>query len=268
MSSRATIDERLAAGLAAAGLEGFEVLVVLGSGLGAFGERLSGARSVPFAEVDGMPPSRVPGHAGRFVLGALDGVRVLVQQGRVHLYEGRSPHAVTATVRAAGRLGARALVLTNAAGGIDPAWPVPCLMRVTDHLSLQGVAPLSSGEEGRGSPYDPALGELMDGAAAAAGVALRAGVYAATLGPAYETPAEIRMLRRLGAAAVGMSTVAEASAGWTAGMRVAALSCIANAAAGVAQGPLRHEDVVAAGAAVAGELAAVLAGAVPRIGRT
>jgi len=259
------LEERLAAGMKAAGLEDFEVAVVLGSGLGAFAEALEGGRSVGFEEIDGMPQSTVPGHAGRFVLGELDGARVLVQQGRVHLYEGRPPAEVTASVRACARLGCRSLLLTNAAGCLDADWTVPGLMRITDHLNLQGRAPLRRGEQGRGCPYDPELAEALDAAASEVGVELHAGVYAALLGPAYETPAEIRMLAGLGARAGGMSTAAEASAAWAVGLRVGAISCLSNHAAGVSLTPLSHEEVVAAGAQIAGDLVRLLRAAVRRV---
>ena len=255
MTPSTRIEEKIAGSLRAAGCEGAEFAIVLGSGLGAVCERLEGARSLPFSEVEAMPGSTVPGHAGRFLLGHLAGRRILVQEGRVHLYEGRHPREVTASVRAFAELGIENLLLTNAAGCLEPEWPVPSLMRIDDHQNLQGRAPLRRGEQGRGSPYDPSLGAALDAAAKDAGVTLRHGVYAAMLGPAYETPAEIRMLAGLGAQAVGMSTVAEASAGWALGLRVGALSCLSNHAAGIHPGGLRHAEVVAAGDQVAEELA-------------
>lgn len=265
MSTAAPIDERLAAGLAARGLEGYELALVLGSGLGAFVELLDGAIEVPFTDVDGMLVTGVPGHRGRFVLGGLDGVRVLVQQGRVHRYEGWSPLEVTTSVRAFRRAGCRGLVLTNAAGSLVRGWPVPCLMRITDHLNLQPGAALRLAEQGRGSPYDGALGEALDAAAEQVGIELRSGVYAGLLGPAYESAGEVRLLGELGAQAVGMSTVAEASAAHAVGMRVTAVSCIANAAAGLSEKPLSHADVLSAGESMAQDFNRLLAAAVPRI---
>jgi len=261
----AALDERLAQALAAHGLEGFELAYVLGSGLGAFAEGLEDALEVPFGEVDGMPTSSVPGHAGRFVLGTLAGVRVLAQQGRVHLYEGCNPDQVTASVRAFARLGCRALLLTNAAGGLDPDWSLPCLMRITDHVNLQGSAPLKYSERGHGTPYHPAMGEALVEAAAAADVELKSGVYLGLSGPAYETPAEIGYFARCGIQAVGMSTVAEAAAAHAVGMRVAGLSCITNPGAGLAAGPLSHDEVVEAGAAIASLAGRLLAEAGPRL---
>ncbi len=261
----AAIDERLAEGLARHGLEGFDVAYVLGSGLGAFAEGLEDSIEIPFEDVDGMPTSSVPGHAGRFVLGTMGGVRVLVQQGRVHLYEGRHPAEVTASVRAFARLGCRALLLTNAAGGLDPDWPLPCLMRITDHVNLQGSAPLKHSERGHGSPYHPAMGEALVEAAAAADVELKSGVYLGLSGPAYETPAEIRYFARCGIQAVGMSTVAEAAAAHAVGMRVAGLSCITNPGAGLSAGLLSHDEVVEAGAAIASVAGRLLAEAGPRL---
>ena len=261
----AALDGRLAQALAAHGLEGFELAYVLGSGLGAFAEGLEDALEVPFGEVDGMPTSSVPGHAGRFVLGTLAGVRVLVQQGRVHLYEGCNPDQVTASVRAFARLGCRALLLTNAAGGLDPDWSLPCLMRITDHVNLQGSAPLKYSERGHGTPYHPAMGEALVEAAAAADVELKSGVYLGLSGPAYETPAEIGYFARCGIQAVGMSTVAEAAAAHAVGLRVAGLSCITNPGAGLAAGPLSHDEVVEAGAAIASLAGRLLAEAGPRL---
>ena len=266
MATTRTLEARLAAGMAGAGLAEFEVMVVLGSGLGAFAESLGGAHAVPFEEVDGMPRSGVPGHAGRFVLGDLAGTRVLAQQGRVHFYEGRHPDEVTASVRAAAALGARTLLLTNAAGCLEAEWAVPGLMRIEDHLNLQGRAPLRRAEQGRGAPYDVEVGAAIDAAAMAIDVPLWRGVYAAMLGPTYETPAEIRMLAKLGAQAVGMSTVAEASAGWATGMRVGAVSCLSNYAAGISTTPLNHEVVVEAGAQVAGDLVQLLTTTIAGLG--
>jgi purine-nucleoside phosphorylase len=252
---------RIAEGLAARGLRGADVALVLGSGLGGFAERLAGARAVPFAELPGMPQSGVPGHAGRFVEGELGGARVLVQAGRAHLYEGYTGEEVTRGVRAMAALGVRALVLTNAAGGLRRAWPPGTLMRVEDHLNLTGTVPPAS-RASAGSPYDAEAGAALARAAERAGVGLESGVYAGLAGPAYETPAEVRMLAWMGADAVGMSTVLEALAAAAAGLRVAALACITNHAAGLGSAPLAHADVLAAGRAAAERIERLLAQAI------
>jgi purine-nucleoside phosphorylase len=215
--------ERLVAALRARGFEGARIAIVLGSGLGGFVERVERSMSVGYAELEGMPRSRVPGHAGRMVVGEIAGVRVIVQSGRVHLYEGWTEHEVTRAVRAFAALGCGAVILTNAAGGLRRQWRPGVLMRVRDHINLQGRTPLAREEAGGGRVYDEALGAALERGAVDAGVALESGVYAGLLGPSYETPAEIRMLGWMGADAVGMSTVAEALAGRAAGGRVAAV---------------------------------------------
>ncbi|MCY2959202.1 MAG: purine-nucleoside phosphorylase [Planctomycetota bacterium] len=267
MSTTAVQDsvERLTSSLRAHGVEGARVALVLGSGLGDFVDRVRGARAIPYASIDGMPQSSVPGHAGKLVVGDVGGVRVVVQQGRVHLYEGWSAHEVTRAVRAFGRLGVHALVLTNAAGGMKRAWPPPTLMRITDHVNLQGRTPLLPGEAGSGNPYDAELGAALDEAARASKVPLERGVYVGVLGPSYETPAEIRYLTAFGADAVGMSTVCEAQAGRAAGMRVAAISCITNLAAGLSPGPLNHAEVVEVGKQASQRFCDLLEAAVPRL---
>jgi purine-nucleoside phosphorylase len=257
---------RLAARMRAQGLGGCDVAVVLGSGLGAFADRLTDAVAVGFDELADMPRSSVSGHAGRFVAGVLaDPVeprlreRVLVQQGRVHLYEGRAPWEVARSIRAMAQLGAPALVLTNAAGGVRRGWPAGTLMRIEDSLNLQWSTALFPGEAGWASPWSASAGAELERGAARAGVGLERGVYAAMLGPAYETPAEIRMLAGLGVDAVGMSTVLEASAGHACGLAVAGISCITNAAAGLDGERLSHAEVLAAGRAVAESFARLLA---------
>jgi purine-nucleoside phosphorylase len=256
-------EAQLAASIEAAGIGGFDALLVLGSGLGAFGDNLEDARAVGFDKLAGMPRSAVPGHAGRFVRGKVGSAEVLIQQGRVHLYEGWSAEEATRSVRAAALVGARVLLLTNAAGGLRTEWPVPSLMQLDDHLNLTGRTPLRPGEGGLGSPYCPRLAAALQEAAKATGVDLHTGTYAGLLGPTYETPAEIRHLDSIGADAVGMSTVCEALAGHAAGMSVAAISCITNPAAGIATGPLNHEEVVEAGAAIAADFERLLRHAVP-----
>ena len=257
----------LAASLRGLGAEGARCALVLGSGLGAFAERLENARATPFAEIEGLPGSRVKGHAGRLVVGDLDGVRVVVQQGRVHLYEGWTVHEVTRSVRAFAALGIPGLVLTNAAGGLRPDWAPGTLARITDHVNMQGRTPLAAGQAGLGNPYDAALGEALERAAASADVALERGVYVGLPGPSYETPAEVRMLRDIGGDMVGMSTVAEAVAARAAGARVAAISLVTNPGAGLSAGPLSHDEVVAAGKKAAGRFTRLLEAAVPLLAR-
>ncbi len=257
--------EALAEALSQHGVAGARVALVLGSGLGGFAERLENARVIESTAVDGMPRSHVPGHAGRLVVGEIGGERVLVQQGRVHLYEGRSVHEVTRFVRAIATVGCKIVVLTNAAGGLHREWPVGSLMRVTDHINLQGETPLSSSERGSAMPYDVELGAALVHGAKDAGVPLYEGVYAGLRGPSYETPAEIHEIRRMGASAVGMSTVAEALAAHASGMRVAAVSCISNHAAGISAHPLSHAEVLEAGRHAAQRFGDVLASSIPHL---
>jgi purine-nucleoside phosphorylase len=234
----------LASELAARGACGARLAIVLGSGLGRVAERLRARTVIPSRELPHLPRPRVSGHAGEIVLGELAGLALLVQCGRVHLYEGRSPFEVTRAVRAFASLGVRALLLTNAAGGLQPDTSPGTFLRLVDHLNLQGRSPLFPGEEARASPYDAALGEGLERAARELSIPMERGVYAGVLGPAYETPSEVRALGLLGAHAVGMSTVAEASAARAAGMRVVALACIANPAAGLSSAALAHDDVL------------------------
>lgn len=260
-----TADEsvrQLADALRSHGVEGVRLAFVLGSGLGAFAERIERARTIEFTAIDGMPHSRVAGHAGRLVVGEIRGVRVVVQQGRVHLYEGRTVHEVTRAVRAFVALGCKGIVLTNAAGGLRRDWPSGSLMRITDHLNLQGVTPLRAHERGSASPYDVEFGAALSLAAREAKVELFEGVYAGLLGPSYETPAEIRALEWIGASAVGMSTVTEALAARAAGARVAGIACITNHAAGISDGPIAHEDVIESGRQMADRFGALLESAV------
>ena len=256
----------LGAALEGAGLPSPRVALVLGSGLGAFADALEGAVTIPFEALPSMPSSTVPGHAGRFVLGVVGGVSVLCQQGRVHLYEGHSAEVVTRAMRSLPVLGVHSVLLTNAAGGLAPGWPVPCLMRIRDHLNMQGAVPPMEGRGRQARVYDEAIGRALAAAAVDQGVDLREGVYAGLAGPTYETAAEIQMLDRVGAQAVGMSTVLEANAAAGAGLRVGAVSCITNPAAGIAVAPLNHEEVVEAGKQIAGDFARLLGAAIPAIG--
>ena len=250
--------------------------VVLGTGLGAFADRLEHRTVIPYAEMPGFPIARVAGHAGKLVVGDLPGpsgpVTVAALQGRVHAYEGWPAAEVAFGVRVLCSLGVKALLVTNAAGGVDPTLQPGDLVRITDHLNLTGQNPLTGPNDDALGPrfpdmsqaYDPRLGALLDEAAAEAGVALRQGVYAGVLGPSYETPAEIRMLRTLGASLVGMSTVHEVVAARHQGVPVAGLSLVTNLAAGLSGELLRHEDVQQAGQRAAVRLEGLLSAFLPR----
>jgi purine-nucleoside phosphorylase len=231
-----------------------EVLAVLGSGLGFLADALTDPVEIPMSDLEGLPAAGVAGHSGRFVCGILEGRRVLVQSGRFHLYEGHAPAVVVAPVRIAAALGVRTLVVTNAAGGVNPAFTPGTIMLIEDHLNLTGVNPLV-GPTRPGEPrfpdmsraWDPALRALARECAGELDLELARGTYAAVLGPSYETPAEVCMLAALGADAVGMSTVPEVIAARSAGLRVLGLSLITNAAAGVTDATLSHDEVLAAG---------------------
>ncbi len=257
--------EALAEELGRHGAEGCEIGFVLGSGLGAFAASLEEPLVIPAAELTDLPRSRVLGHAGRIVIGTVAGVRVIVQEGRVHLYEGWCAHDATRAVRSFARLGVKAIVLTNAAGSLHPEWPPGSFMRVIDHVNLQGRPALLSEEAGVAEIYDQGLGQALERAARSIGIELRRGVYAGLLGPAYETAAEVSMLRSLGADALGMSTVGEASVARAEGLRVAAISCLTNHAAGITQARLHHADVVAVARSASQDLARMLALAVPEL---
>jgi purine-nucleoside phosphorylase len=259
--------DRLASALRKHAVEDVEVAFVLGSGLGVFAERFEKARSIPYEEIDGMPRSAVPGHSGRLVVGELRGVRVVAQQGRVHLYEGWTVAAVTRCVRALAQTGLKRVVLTNAAGGLHAGWPPGTLMRITDHVNLQGETPLAYDEAAAGNPWDAAMGAALDKAAKSKRIRLERGVYAGLTGPAYETHAEIRLLGFLGADAVGMSTVAEALAAYASGLKVAGISCITNHAAGVSKSVPNHAEVIAVGQQAARSFSALLEAAAPALAR-
>jgi purine-nucleoside phosphorylase len=233
---------------------------VLGSGLGGVVAGFAIEAEVPFSEVEGMPASTVPGHLGRFVLVRPNGVPVLIAQGRSHLYEGLSAVAVTAQVRAMHSLGVRTLVLSNAAGAIHADFQPGELMVISDHLNLTGTSPLVGGPHfhDMGAVYSKHLRLRMQAAAAAAGIILREGVYAGLLGPQYETPAEVRMLRTLGADAVGMSTVLEAIQARALGMEVLGISTLTNWAAGLKDESLCHHDVMTVGGQVADTMTMLL----------
>jgi purine-nucleoside phosphorylase len=249
--------------------------VVLGSGLGTFAAQLARPAVIPYAEIPEFPVSRVPGHAGRLVLGDLPSpggpVTVAALQGRVHSYEGWRGEDVGFGARVVALLGARLLVVTNASGGVNPDFGPGDLVRITDHLNLSGTNPLTGQNDDRLGPrfpdmteaYDPALGAILEGTAARLGVPLRRGIYACMAGPSYETPAEVRMLRTLGADLVGMSTVSEVIAARHMGMKVVGVSLVANRAAGLAGKPLTHEEVAAVAAREGGRLSGLLAEFLP-----
>lgn len=255
----------IATALASIGAERADVAVVLGSGLGAFARRLRNAEEILAADVPGLPRSSVPGHAGVFVCGELGGARVLAQSGRVHLYEGHSAVDVSLAARAFGRLGIGSVLLTNAAGGLRPEWPPGTLMVIRDHLNLQGRTPLRSAEAAHGSPWSPNLVGTLLSVGLDLGQPVESGVYVGLLGPSYETPAEVRALRWMGADAVGMSTIAEALAAKAEGMSVAGVSCITNLAAGLGTEALDHAEVLAVGQATATRFADLLTAALPRL---
>ena len=228
--------------------------IVLGSGLGGLAAALEAPMAIPFSDLPGWPPASAPGHAGRLLLGHLAGVPVVLLQGRLHVYEGHDPGLVVQPVLLMGRLGAGTILLTNAAGGVNAAWPAGTLMAIADHLNLTGLNPLIGPNADLLGPrfpdltdaWSPRLRGLLHEAAAAEDVPLEEGVYAGLMGPNYETPAEVRMLRALGADAVGMSTVLEAIAVRWAGLELAGVSLVTNPGAGVTGVPLSHEEVLVA----------------------
>lgn len=251
-----------------------EVAVVLGSGLGGFAEELQDPVELPYGEIPGWPVSTAIGHAGTLVAGTLDGLPLWVLRGRAHLYEGHPAEKVVFGVRVLGRLGVRTLVLTNAAGGIDAAYGQGALVLISDHVNLQGASPLVGPNDDTLGPrfpdmtdaYDSELRRRARAAADRLGIELHEGVYAAWLGPAFETPAEIRFIRAIGAQLVGMSTVPEVLAARHLGIRCLALSCVTNTAAGLGAGAIDHEEVLAVGERVRGTFTALLRELLPALG--
>jgi purine-nucleoside phosphorylase len=233
------------------------VALILGSGLASFAERLKIVQTIPFLDVPGLPPASVAGHRGCVSLAEFGAQSVLVFEGRLHYYEGHPWRTVTLLVRIAAYLGARVLVLTNAAGGIRDDLDPGSLMAITDHIDWTQTCPWRVSRT-RPTPYSQALLQLLQTAASKTGIDLRAGVYAAVTGPCYETPAEIRALRQCGADALGMSTAREIEAGVQAGMECCAMSCITNRAAGLSSGPITHDEVLAAAQARGNALADLL----------
>jgi purine-nucleoside phosphorylase len=248
------------------------VALVLGSGLGALANQVEDAVAVPYQEIPGFSASTVVGHEGRLVAGRLEGRDVVVFQGRYHAYEGHEPSQLVLPVRTAAALGAGTLIVTCAAGGVNRQYGPGTLMLLSDHLNLMGrnplVGPVRDGEErfpDMTMPYDAELRSLAHDVGRHDGVDLVEGVYAAVLGPSYETPAEIRMIERLGADAVGMSTVPEVIAARAARMRVLGIALITNAAAGLSDELLDHQEVIAAGAAAAERFQRLVRGVVARL---
>ena len=254
--------------------EDVRVALVLGSGLGAFADELEGAEEIQYAEIPGFARPTVEGHAGRLVVGKVGGVTVAAMQGRFHFYEGYKLEEVTFPIRMLARLGASSLVLTNAAGGLNNSFEQGSLVLISDHLNLMGTNPLLGPNDARFGPRFPDMTEVYDREyqdaaiteAHEMGIELRRGIYAALSGPSYETPAEIRMLRLLGADAVGMSTVPEAIVARQMGLRVMGISCITNMAAGVLDKPINHEEVIETGERVRETFAGLLRRVIPKLG--
>jgi purine-nucleoside phosphorylase len=250
-----------------------DVAVVLGSGLGDFADTLQDAVHMPYADIPHWPVSTVAGHAGRLVLGRVGGRQVAALSGRVHAYEGHDQATVVFATRVMARLGVRRLILTNAAGGINTGFAQGALMVIDDHINLTGSNPLIGPNDDRlgtrfpdmSEVYSRRLRAVADASAEAVGVAVSHGVYVAVHGPSYETPAEIRAFRTLGADAVGMSTVPEAIAARHAGLEVLGISCITNMAAGVLPQPLVHDEVMATARRVRGSFIALLEAIIARI---
>ena len=247
--------------------------LVLGSGLGAFADDLTDAVRIPYAQIPSFPQSTAIGHAGQLVIGKSGSVPVAVMQGRVHLYEGYSAAEVAFPTRVLGRMGIRALILTNAAGGINAAYGQGALVILRDHINLQGQNPLTGANDQRfghrfpdmSYTYSRRFREIALDEAKKNSIAPYEGVYAALAGPSYETPAEIRFLRTIGADLVGMSTVPEAIAARHMGIELLAISCVTNMAAGILDQPLDHEEVLATGRRVMGQFIALLRAVLPRI---
>jgi purine-nucleoside phosphorylase len=250
-----------------------EIALVLGSGLGGFADEFSDAVKIPYAEIPHFPRSTAIGHAGNLVIGSVDSIPVAGMQGRVHLYEGYSVKDVSFPVRAFARMGVKAVILTNAAGGIKHEFTQGRLVVIKDHINLQGVNPLSGPNDERFGPrfpdmtvaYDRRFREITVGEANRLGIGMYEGVYAALAGPSYESPAEIRYLRAIGADLVGMSTVPEVIAARHSGIRVLGISCVTNAAAGILDQPLNHLEVLETAQRVKGQFIAVLKAVIPRM---
>ena len=251
-----------------------EVALVLGSGLGGFAGKIDVECQVPYSDIEDFPISTVSGHYGNYIFGTVKGVKVVCMQGRVHYYEGYDIQEVVMPIRLMGLMGAKVLFLTNASGGINSGFHAGDFMMLTDHISLFAPNPLvgqNVEELGVRFPdmscvYHPLLREKIEEAAKDNGIELKKGVYAQVTGPSFETPAEIRMLKSLGADAVGMSTVVEAIAANHMGMKVCAISCVSNMAAGISPTPLTHEEVKEAGLKAAPYFEALVSDSIQKFG--
>jgi purine-nucleoside phosphorylase len=250
-----------------------KIALVLGSGLGAFADEFDHAAKIPYANIPHYPQSTAIGHAGRLVIGKVGAIPVAGMQGRVHLYEGYSAKEVVFPIRVFARMGVKAVILTNAAGGIKREFVQGRLVVISDHINLQGVNPLTGPNDERfglrfhdmTAAYDKRFREMTVGEGNRLGIGLYEGVYAGLLGPSYETPAEIRFLRAIGADLVGMSTVPEVIAARHSGIRVLGISCVTNAAAGILDQPLNHLEVLETAERVKGQFIGLLKAVIPRI---
>lgn len=249
------------------------VAVVLGSGLGGVADAIEEGVEIPYSEIPHFVSSTVQGHEGKLIIGSCGGVDVVLMKGRVHFYEGYTMEEVTLPVRVFNLMGIRSLILTNAAGGAAPHLSTGSLMAITDHINMMGENPLRGKNDDRFGPrfpdmtgvYSPDYVEAAHETARDIGVTLLEGVYMGLRGPTYETPAEIRMMRKLGADAVGMSTVPEATVARHCGMKVLAISCITNVAAGLASGEINHEEVITVGKQAGKQLGELIVRVIPRI---
>lgn len=251
------------------------IALILGSGLGAFADEFHAAVRIPYTEIPHFPRSTAIGHSGNFVCGTVNDIAVAGMQGRVHLYEGYSVHDVAFPVRVLARMGIRALIVTNAAGGIRQEFTQGRLVALKDHVNLQGANPLAGPNDDRFGPrfpdmtaaYDRRFREMAVGEANRLGLGMYEGVYAALAGPSYETPAEISYLRSIGADLVGMSTVPEVIAARHSSIRVLGISCVTNAAAGILDQPLNHAEVLETAERVKSQFISLLRALIPRIAR-
>lgn len=249
--------------------------LILGSGLGAFADKVEDATVIPYSEIPGFPVSTVAGHSGRLVIGTIDSVPVAIMQGRVHAYEGYSTLEVAFPTRVLGALGIKQLIVTNAAGGINTSYGQGAIVALSDHINLTGAnAALGPNEPRFGErffdmtqAYSPKLRKLAIDEAEAQGWKLEEGVYIAVLGPSYETPAEIRAFRTLGADLVGMSTVHEVIAARHMGIEILGLSVVTNMAAGVLDQPINHEEVMETGHRIAEQFTSLLTALIPQLAK-
>ncbi|HEX7961786.1 MAG TPA: purine-nucleoside phosphorylase [Terriglobales bacterium] len=253
-----------------------QIALVLGSGLGGFADELDEATVIPYAEIPHFPPSSAEGHAGNLVIGKVGDVAVAAMQGRVHYYEGHSLQRVTFPMRVFARLGIRAALLTNAAGGISANLKQGCLVVIRDHINLQGGNPLIGPNDERfgvrfidmSEAYARDFRQIALEEGKRHKIDIYEGIYAAVSGPSYETPAEIRFLRTIGADLVGMSTVPEVIVARHSGMKVLAISCVTNMAAGILNQPINHAEVMETGARIRGQFVALLSSVIPRMAQS